>query len=141
MTPIDTKTQKVQGSGATHREGGGTHGRRKEPRQTNPQGMTGTWEQAEGGKGGANQCGIRWLMQACVPGHRYKRRRLAGGRCGRCPGGRRSMTGKEVGSSCGREVLQQRPLIMGVSSREEKIKLPQKWLRQEGQGDRISCNH
>ena len=54
MTPIDTKTQKVQGSGAAHREGGGTHGRRKEPRQKNPQGMTGTWKQAKGGKWGAN---------------------------------------------------------------------------------------
>ena len=80
-------------------------------------------------------------MQACGAGHRDKRRKLVGGRCGRRPGGRRSAPRKEVGSSCGREVLQQRQLVMGVGSWEEEIKPSQKWLRKVGQEDRISCNH
>ena len=36
---------------------------------------------------------------------RYKQQRLAGGGCGRRPGGQRSVPEKEVGSGCDREVL------------------------------------
>ena len=56
-TPKDTKTQKIQGSGAAHIEGGGTQGRRRDPRRANPQGTARTWVQAEGGKGGGDRRG------------------------------------------------------------------------------------
>ena len=82
-------------------------------------------------------------MKARGAGHRDKQWSLADGSmwCGRRPGGRRSVPGKEVGRSCGREVLHRQQIIMGVGIREEEIKPSQKWLRKVGQGDRISCNH
>ena len=46
-----------------------------------------------------------------------ERQRLACGGCGRRPGGRRSMSGKELGSGCDREVRQKIPLLRGGGSR------------------------
>ena len=43
---------------------------RMDPQQVNPQGPTGTWEQAESRKKGANGCRIRKKMQAHSTGHR-----------------------------------------------------------------------
>ena len=65
-----------------HRGDGGTHNGRT------PQGLTGTWAQAEGGKGGGAHSQERWQTQAHSTGRRDERRGLAGGRRGRCPGGR-----------------------------------------------------
>ena len=97
--------------------------------------------QAEGDKGGVNGLRIQRQMQVCSAGRRYKWRRMEGGRCGQCPGGRLYVPGKEVGRECDREVLQERPLLMRGGSRGEKIKLSRKRLRQVGQGARIICNH
>ena len=63
-----------------------------------PQFPTGTWVQAEGGKGGIALAWERQQAQACGPGRRDERRRLAGGGCGRRPSGRRFAPGEEVGS-------------------------------------------
>ena len=48
---------------------------------------------------------------------------------------------KEVGSGCEREVLQRQLLLMGVGSREEKIKKSRKRRIKVGQGNIICCNH
>ena len=66
---------------------------------------------------------------------------MTGGGYGEFPGIRHSMPVKEVGIGCDREVLRRRPLLMGGSSREEKIKRSRKRRRQVGRGDRMSCNH
>ena len=55
-----------------------TQGRRREPWQANPQGITETWAQAEGGKGGVDQCGIQRLIRARGAGRIGERRRLTG---------------------------------------------------------------
>ena len=60
----------MTGSGTARAEGGGTQGRRRETRQENPQGPTGTWVQSKGGKGGANGHGIQQQTQAHNAGHR-----------------------------------------------------------------------
>ena len=140
-TPIETKTQKMTQSGAAHREGGGKQGRWREPWRSKYQGTTVTRVQDKGGKGGANGRRIRWQTQACGTGRRDEWQRLADGGCGERPGGRRSVTGKEVGRGCDREVLRRRPPLMGDGSREHKIKRPRKRQRQVGRGDRIRCHH
>ena len=73
-------------------------------------------------------------MQARGAGCKDERQRLVGGVCGRSSGGKRSVLGKEVGCRREREVLQQRPLLMGRGTREEKIKRFKKRQRQVGGG-------
>ena len=53
-----------------------------------PHGLTGTWAQAKGGKGGSKSHGKRRQMQARGVGCRDERRRMSGGRYGQRPGGR-----------------------------------------------------
>ena len=66
-----------------------------------PQGLTGTWAQAEeikGGGGGAHSHRKRRRTQAHGVGRIEERWRLAGGRCGQRTGGRRFAPGEKVGS-------------------------------------------
>ena len=110
-------------------DGGWTQGIWRDPRQANLQGLIGTWLKAKVGKGGANGRVIRRQMQAHGIGRIDKRRRLAGGGCGKRPGGWRSALGKEVGIGCDREVLQQGTLLMVGVSREEEIKRSRNRIR------------
>ena len=79
-----------------------TQGRRMDPERANPQGMTGTWEQVEGDKGGSNGREKRQHRQARIMGRRVKWRRMAGGRWGRSPGRRSFAPGEEVWIGCKR---------------------------------------
>ena len=65
-----------------------------------PKGLTGTWAQAKGGKGGTNGHGTRQQKQARGAGCRDERRRMAGGGGGKITGGRRITLGEEVGVGC-----------------------------------------
>ena len=109
----DTNTQKITGSGAAHREGGGKKGRWRDTQWAHPQVLTGTWVQAEGGKGGGNRRGKRRQTQTRGAGRRDKQQRLEGGRCVKFPGGRSYAPGKEVECGCERVVLQQRTATDG----------------------------
>ena len=60
-------------------------------------GLTGTWSQAEGGRGGTNGQRKRQQTQACGAGIRVERQSLVGGGCGLRPGGQRFAPGQEVG--------------------------------------------
>ena len=63
------------------------------------QGPTGTWAQANGGKGGrVHSHDKRRNTKSRGEGRRDEWRRLAGGRCGQHPGGRRFAPGEEVGN-------------------------------------------
>ena len=114
--------QKVPWFGAEHREGkkkaqwyGGTYNR-----QT-PQGLTGTWSQAKGGKGGSNGHCKRWNMQKCGAGCRYKWWGQVVGGCGWRLGGRWFAPGEEVGIVCKRKGIWRRTLVMeGRYSRRGK---------------------
>ena len=68
-----------------------------------PQGMTGTWAQAEGFKGGKNGRRKWQKTQAHGVGRRVKRRRLARGEIVKHPGGRNFAPGEEVGSGYNRK--------------------------------------
>ena len=116
----ETKNQKIPGSGTAHREGGETQSRW---RDHNPQVMICIWLKSKGGKGGANRCRKQKQRLACCAGCINKQRRMEGDGCGRCPGGRRSAPGEEVGSACAREVLWRRTVTDGEGGgMEEGIK-------------------
>ena len=87
-------------------------GRLIDPRWANPRGLTGTWLQAEGGKGGSNGRGKCWKMQECGAGRRINQQRLASVRWGQRPDGRRIALGEEVGRGCKREGIQLQNLLI-----------------------------
>ena len=99
-TPRKSKTQRMTGSGTEHEEGHRTQGRRRDPRQENPQGLKGTWVQDEGGNRGGKRTRDTAVDAGTRRGEQGERQRLAGGGCGWRPVGRCSVLGKEVGDRC-----------------------------------------
>ena len=82
----------------------GAKRRRMTRNRRTPYGLTGTWDQAEGGKGGeAHSHRTRRQTQACGVGRRDERWSMAGGRCGKPTFGWRFAPGEYVGSGCKRE--------------------------------------
>ena len=63
-----------------------------------------------------------------------KQQRMEGSGCGRCPVGWRSVPGKEMGSGCKGEMIQQRPLLVGGGSSGGN-KTIQKVAKTGGAGD------
>ena len=87
--------------GEIREENAGTHIRGWTCDRKTPQGTTGTWVQAKGGKGRGKPAWERQQTQAHGAGRGDERQRLVGrgrGGGGRRPGGRRFAPGKEVGS-------------------------------------------
>ena len=77
-----------------------------------PQFLTGTWEQANGGKGGKNRHGKQRQTHARSAGRRVDQWRLAGDGCGKRSGGRSFWLGEELGSGCKRKKLYSDKKIM-----------------------------
>ena len=92
-TPDDAKSWRMTRGG----RGRDTEAQRDLRRGT-PQGTTGIWVQAKGGKGGSEPAWGWQQTQTRGTGRMDERWRLAGGGCGRRPGGRRFPPGEEVGS-------------------------------------------
>ena len=82
--------------------------------QTNPKGLTGTWSQAEGGKGEKNAVnGVSCRLLAHCTESSGRGWRVVGGGWGRRTGGRIFAPVEEVGRVFKREELRKRMLQMG----------------------------
>ena len=73
-----------------------------------PRGQQGSEYRLREAKRGASGRGKWRQIQARGAGRRDEQRIMTGGRCGKCPGGRRSTPGEELGSGCYIEVLRRR---------------------------------
>ena len=103
-TQQESKDRTMPGFGGELREGKtGTQGCGWTRGGLTLQGMTGRWVKARAANGGAQRNGKRRQTHARGAGRRHVWQRMAGGRYGRRPGGRRFALGEEVGSGWKRE--------------------------------------
>ena len=121
------------------RERWGNRGDRGKCDRRTPQGLTGSWAQSKGGTGGGNKSQERRHMQACRAGRRDVRRRLTGGGCGWCPGGRSFAPREEVRSGCYiyRGIRLWKASDGGGSRMGGRTRKIQKWLEQMGREGQI----